>query len=133
MSNVMLLNEKETVPVLAFEFHPLVGEHQFAMDNSHPLTDIYIIGGTSNSIESDLPASQLISILGDDHKPDSTDGIILSSNVIWMFQKLFAKLTKIKLFQLQSKGDSPVKKDTEYWQSIANYFSQGTCILYIIL
>ncbi len=79
----MLLNKKKTVSVLAFESHPVVGEHQFAMDNSHhPLTDIYLIDGNSNSIESDLPASQSISIPGDDLKPDSTDGIILSSNVI---------------------------------------------------
>ncbi len=58
--------------------------------NSNFATDIYQIDGImSNRIEKNFPVSHLTTIPDDDqrdfdYKPFSTDGIILSSNVIEM-------------------------------------------------
>lgn len=91
MTNVFV-PENKTGPniifsVLAFEFHPLEGERQIAMDNP---TNIYYIDGTGNSVEKNLPASKS-TIFSDnedinlDHKLDSTDGSIPSPNVKQLF------------------------------------------------
>ena len=65
------------------------------MDNSHSVTDnIYpSIDGISNTMEKDLPASKSTGIISDgdddeknlDQQEDSTDGIILSTNVLITF------------------------------------------------
>ena len=51
----------------------------------------------SNRIEKNFPVSHLTAIPDDeqkdfDHKPFSTDGIILSPNVIEMFQKILSAM-----------------------------------------
>jgi len=66
--------------------------------NSNFATDIYQIDGImSNRIEKNVQVSHLTAIPDDeqkdfDHKPFSTDGIMISPNVIEMFQKILSAM-----------------------------------------